>query len=269
VQEGFNMGNDLALLVTYAAHLVDGNQLTDLLSIGGKTNETGNAPPPPAIVGGLDTHGVFEGDASMTRGDFFFGDNHSFNETLFDEFSSFSDRFGNGNYNKTVAAEYRFRRIQDSIATNPNFSFISPRYFTAFAESVFPFRFFVDGRVQDGQLNLTNARGFFQNSEMPNDFFRRNGAFGLNETGPDVTDLFAVHPISPGYNQGVGNYIIDPASANFSTFCQLYTDFVNITVRSLYPNPQGSLRDALKANLDNMFIPMGQQGCSQIFPYGS
>jgi hypothetical protein len=55
------MGNDLALLVTYAAHLVDGNQLTDLLSIGGKTNETGNAPPPPAIVGGLDTHGVFEG----------------------------------------------------------------------------------------------------------------------------------------------------------------------------------------------------------------
>jgi hypothetical protein len=204
------------------------------------------------------------------------------------QFSSFSDRFGNGNYNKTVAAEYRFRRIQDSIATNPNFSFISPRYFTAFAESVFPFRFFVDGRVQDGQLNLTNARGFFQNSEMPNDFFRRNGAFGLNETGPDVTDLFAVHPISPGYNQGVGNYIIDPASANFSTvsinfvlnlpfpyqhqtlqFCQLYTDFVNITVRSLYPNPQGSLRDALKANLDNMFIPMGQQGCSQIFPYGS
>jgi hypothetical protein len=57
----FNMGNDLALLVTYAAMLVDGNQLTDLLSIGGKTHRTGKSPPPPAIVGGLDTHGVFEG----------------------------------------------------------------------------------------------------------------------------------------------------------------------------------------------------------------
>jgi hypothetical protein len=57
----FNMGNDLALLVTYAAMLVDGNQLTNLLSIGGKTTRTGKSPPPPAIVGGLDTHGVFEG----------------------------------------------------------------------------------------------------------------------------------------------------------------------------------------------------------------
>jgi len=55
------MGNDLAVLVTYAAMLVDGNQLTNLLSIGSKTSRTGPNPPAPAIVGGLDTHGVFEG----------------------------------------------------------------------------------------------------------------------------------------------------------------------------------------------------------------
>ena len=41
------MGNDLAVFLTYAAMLVDGNQITD--------------PPKPAIVGGLDTHAVFEG----------------------------------------------------------------------------------------------------------------------------------------------------------------------------------------------------------------
>ncbi len=46
----------LRFFVTYAAHLVDGNLLTDLLSIGGKTSETGEDPPAPAIVGGLDTH---------------------------------------------------------------------------------------------------------------------------------------------------------------------------------------------------------------------
>lgn len=79
------MGNDLAIFVTYAAHLVDGNLITDLLSIGGKSSATGPDPPAPAIVGGLNTHGVFEGDASTTRGDAFFGDNHSFNETLFQE----------------------------------------------------------------------------------------------------------------------------------------------------------------------------------------
>lgn len=55
------MGNDLAIFVTYAAFLVDGNHVTNLMSIGGKSPETGPDPPKPAIVGGLNTHAVFEG----------------------------------------------------------------------------------------------------------------------------------------------------------------------------------------------------------------
>jgi len=62
------MGHDLAIFATYGAHLVDGNLVTNLLSIGGKTGKTGPDPPSPAIVGGLNTDGVFGGDASMTRG---------------------------------------------------------------------------------------------------------------------------------------------------------------------------------------------------------
>ena len=58
---GLNMGNKLAIFITYGAMLVDGNQITNLLSIGGKSPETGVDPPKPAIVGGLDTHGVLEG----------------------------------------------------------------------------------------------------------------------------------------------------------------------------------------------------------------
>ena len=79
----------------------------------------------------------------------------SFNETLFEpeelminisefragsfiKFSNFSIRFGAGNYNATVAGELelRFQRIHDSIATGSEFSFVSPSYFTAYAESV-------------------------------------------------------------------------------------------------------------------------------------
>lgn len=47
--------------VTWAAFLVDGNLLTNLVSLGPKSNETGPDPPAPAIVGGMNTHGVFEG----------------------------------------------------------------------------------------------------------------------------------------------------------------------------------------------------------------
>lgn len=55
------MANDLAVLVTWGAFIVDGNLLTNLMSIGMKSPFTGADPPAPAIVGGLNTHGVFEG----------------------------------------------------------------------------------------------------------------------------------------------------------------------------------------------------------------
>jgi hypothetical protein len=58
---GFNMKNDLAVFIPFAAFLVDGNQLTNLMSIGPKSHETGEDSSSPAIVGGLNTHGVFEG----------------------------------------------------------------------------------------------------------------------------------------------------------------------------------------------------------------
>ncbi|KAF8956879.1 Chloroperoxidase [Flammula alnicola] len=265
VQEGFNMANSLAIFITYAAFLVDGNVITNELSIGQKTARTGPDPPAPAIVGGLNTHAVFEGDASMTRGDFFFGNNHDFNETLFDEFVDFSNRFGAGKYNLTVAGELRFQRIQDSIATNPTFSFVSPRYFTAYAESVFPIKFFVDGRQADGQLDLDVARGFFQNSRMPPNFHRANQS--MTATGDRV--VAAAHPIQPGRNVGgVNNYVLDPTSADFSAPCLLYQNFVNQTIRGLYPNPTGVLREALNINLNFLFQGSNSPGCTQIFPYG-
>jgi hypothetical protein len=73
-----------ARFVTYAAFVVDGNPITDLLSIGRKSILTGVLPE-PAIVGGLNTHGVFEGDASTTRLDAYFGDNFSLNDDLWNQ----------------------------------------------------------------------------------------------------------------------------------------------------------------------------------------
>ena len=188
----------------------------------------------------------------------------------FIQFSDFSNRFGAGKYNTSVAAEFRFQRIQDSIATNPEFSFVSPRYFTAYAESVFPFLFFVDGRLSDGQLDLTVARGFFQNSEMPDKFHRANRSIGFNEISDPISTIFAAHPIQPGKNQGrINSYVFDPTSASFTNNpCLLYDNFVNNTVRSLYPNPTGALRDALNINLNNFFSGLQDPNCPQLFPFG-
>lgn len=176
-----------------------------------------------------------EGDASTTRGDKYFGDNYHFNETLFDQASTphlvsinlvlrrsddpaqltaTSKQYGAGKYNQTVAAEVRWNRIQDSIARNPNFTFVTPRIFTAYAESAFPYLYFVDGRsTLDGskpQLNLTVARGFFQDGKFPEDFWRRNGSAGRTAIGDEIDVLTKVHPIAAGNNQGAGNYVVDP-----------------------------------------------------------
>ena len=185
------------------------------------------------------------------------------------QFCSFSQRFGAGKYNLTVAAELRFQRIKESIATNPSFTFVSPRYMTSYAESVFPMLFFVDGRSSDKQLDLHVARGFYQNSQMPEGFFRANKSYGFSgdeDLGVDMQKVFQAHPIQPGRNQGVGNYVVDPSSPNLSETCLLYTKLVNVTLRSLYPNPTGALRTALNVNLDYLFS--GLRNCTQVFPFG-
>lgn len=126
-----------------------------------------------------------------------------------------SAQYGGGKYNISAAAEVRWARIQDSIARNPFFEFVTPRYFTAYAESIFPYRFFVDGRDTTAALNLTVARGFFQGMQFPTDFYRRNGSFGLAEIGPDNQALSGAHPIQPGHNDGAGNYVLDPEDPGF------------------------------------------------------
>lgn len=61
IRTGLNLDWGFAVFVTWGALLVDGNLLTNLMSLGPKSNQTGPDPPAPAIVGGLNAHAVFEG----------------------------------------------------------------------------------------------------------------------------------------------------------------------------------------------------------------
>lgn len=83
---------------------------------------------------------------------------------------------------------------------------------------------------------MSNTRDFFQNNDVPTDFFCTNWFIGLNEIGENIFSIFSVHPIEPGRNEGIGNYVLGPTSASdFNNLYLLYTDFVNMTVHSLYP----------------------------------
>jgi hypothetical protein len=181
-----------------------------------------------------------------------------------------SNQFGGGKYNLTAAAELRILRYQQSIATNPNMSFVAPRILSAFAEAFFPTIFFVDGRIGKQELDLTAARSFFQNMHLPEDFHRARAPIHLTDVMANTSILFNAHPVQVGRNEGglVNNFVPDPTSAQLDQLCLIYTNFVNRTVRSLYPNPKGQLRKALNVNLGFFFEPLKAQGCTQFFPFG-
>jgi unspecific peroxygenase len=83
----------------------------------------------------------------------------------------------------------------------------------------------VDGRNQSGALDLKSARGFFQRGQFPTGFHRRNGSFGLNEIGPDVDAVAEAHPIAPGHNEGVGNYVLNPEDPGLSDGVRSFSDY--------------------------------------------
>ncbi|KZV84535.1 Cloroperoxidase [Exidia glandulosa HHB12029] len=262
-EEGNADGNDVQ---------INGNHITNLMSIGTYTPEEGPMPPPPATAGGLSTHGTFEGDASLTRLDAHFGSHVDFNEGLFQQFLATGDRVGNGTINFAAASQHRFDRIMQSRNTNPDFFFDMPRFPVSYAEAAFTVGMFVDGRGGNNQtLDYVSARKFFQENHMPTGFHRRDGAFTMDLVGDVVGRMMAEHPVSAGVNRrnpdGMPDFaIVEDYNLIIAQNCASYLAFVNITT-SLYPNPKGALRDALKKNLHTYHVPIETQ-CPEIFPYG-
>ena len=168
------------------------------------------------------------GDASTTRGDYYFGNNYSFNETLFDQVgtsyhpylhsSSLSqleyaaNLVGDGLITIESSSLQKAMRINDSIAQNPTFSFGTPRYLTAYAETTFPLAFFVSNQTANTTLNATldDARSFFEQHKYPDGFYRRQAPYDFAEVRAMFRKIFNLVGVSPGRNEGLGNFVPNP-----------------------------------------------------------
>ncbi|KAH7104010.1 heme-thiolate peroxidase [Auriculariales sp. MPI-PUGE-AT-0066] len=275
VQEAYNMGWNIGTFITYASLLVEGNPLTNLLSIGRHSDLTGPNPEgfPKALVGGIATHGPFEGDTSQSRADFYWGDNVAFNESIFDQFLETCDRY-DGLYNITSASEMRSQRYWHSRNTNPTFTFDVPRYVTAYAETTFPLAYFNDGRRERQGLaaDCRQMRSFYEYGRMPEGFHRREGSAGMTEVANLITEFKKLNRLKAGRNIGLGNFVeaypevqgLVDADGN----CAMYRYFISTTL-DLYPNPTGILLESLRQNAHNMYVPLtGDPLCPELFPYG-
>ncbi len=174
----------------------------------------------------------FEGDASLTRADFFFGDDHSFNETYFAQLTALAYNGGvktntatSYSYNQTVVAQHQFNRYQDSKATNPNF-FFGPKAILLYGAASFLYELFpshgpdgapafIDIGAFYGTTNPdVNGITAFNNTEhipvnpnaMGPQWNSRTNPYTIADLVLQVIDLYTAHPVLLGGNVGIGKF---------------------------------------------------------------
>ena len=103
-------------------------------------------------------------------------------------------------------------RVNDSIAHNPTFSFGTPRYLTAYAETAFPLAFFVSNQTANTTINATldDAWSFFEQHKYPDGFYRRQAPYDFAEVRAMFKLIFNFVGVPPGRNEGVGNFVPNP-----------------------------------------------------------
>jgi hypothetical protein len=188
-----------------------------------------------------------------------------------------ADMTVDGYFNPVVAAAHRYKRFLDSVATNPDFTYIDVRFATAYAESVVTYTLFPEtifGEPTGLGLDMDTARSFFQKARFPDGFYRRAIPASLVEIGAEIVVMQAASiGICPGRNVGgISSYTCDPSTpANDILYCELYYNFVNKIVVKLYPNPTTpALVKALQMNLHYLWESLGllETPCTELFPYG-
>jgi hypothetical protein len=91
----------------------------------------------------LNKHNLFEHDASLSRCDFnICGDDHTFNQTIFNEFLSFFDDTDHITIEKAAAA--RYHRVKESRRENRQFTYDTRKQITSYGETIKYFRTMVD-----------------------------------------------------------------------------------------------------------------------------
>ena len=139
----------------------------------------------------LHNHNVgLERDTSMTRGDLHFGDNYSFNKTLFNQMISFSSD------GKVLTipeiSKHRQARIADSRARNPEFSFTPAEQSGANTDAALAMCVLGDCR-KNMTVKLPYLKAFFEDERFPiEEGWTKHVPFVEKEQLDEVEDAIAL-----------------------------------------------------------------------------
>lgn len=217
-QNLYNVGWDLAALLAVLGIQADGDLVSTKLSIGCDATSRTATLPLLGRQGGLSTHIKFEGDSSLTRADYFFGDNFSFNGTLFAEMKEAADRVSSGLYDFNSIAAYRAQRYDESLRENPNFYF-GPLSLLLYGAASFLYELF-PSFGDKGTPDLATMKSFFGAVEdssapggwrhiperIPENWFSRVEPYTGMDVGREIFRMYLAYPRAFGGNVGKGNF---------------------------------------------------------------
>ncbi|QKX61976.1 uncharacterized protein TRUGW13939_09132 [Talaromyces rugulosus] len=110
----------------------------------------------------LNRHNVLEHDASLSRSDAYFGNNHVFNQTIFDESRAY---WTAPILDAKMLANSKIARQVSSRASNPNYTFTTKTEAFSVGEVSAPIIVF--GDMDTGVVNRSLVEYFFENERLP------------------------------------------------------------------------------------------------------
>ncbi|OCH90910.1 Cloroperoxidase [Obba rivulosa] len=255
VSEGFNMAPDLAGFLSLVSIAYDGDLVTGKFSIGGPDSRTsllGALQNILGVEGGLDYHAGIEGDASATRDDAYFGDDHTMIPELYAQMKSIAANYG-GLYTLEAMKDLQQLRHQQSVQTNPTFYFVPLASALDIGAKAFITVFFTNGTYGDGGVpNEESISSFFGAQLLPNgsyqfvperfpdNWYRRGTPFTLLDGIGQILDFYSTRDIPFGGNAGAVNTFepLDiPALTNVNGMACFIRDAIQANVPSSVSQP--------------------------------
>ncbi|KKY36562.1 putative chloroperoxidase-like protein [Diaporthe ampelina] len=110
----------------------------------------------------LSRHGIIEHDGSLSRADIYFGDNHSFNSTIWETVASY---FTEDTIDVKTAARARAARLADAAKENPEFNLTSSGVNFSLIESALYLSVFNNGSSATAVTEWVKV--MFQHERLP------------------------------------------------------------------------------------------------------
>lgn len=256
IQTAYSMSYDVAVFLSALGLLAGGDIPTGKYSIGGADSRVPDTLGSP--VYGIDRHGLFEIDASISRGDRYFGDNHSFNITRWNKLVSDANTYGDGYFNIEAMKHNAADAVDASRATNPDFTF-GGNFAVVYATRALLTRPLPNGTNPEA-ADFKNIAPFYLNETFPDHWFRIPNSYSLVDLLGDIGNLFLFKPQPLGTNYDGGfvplNFTIPTAPAAIGCLGASL-------LASAAPDEVEPVVQAANALKDQIFGPLlGAAGCN-------